>query len=278
MPELPEVETVRRSLEMLIIGKTIKEVNVFYPKIIRIPGDIGEFKWILQGQTIEGIGRKGKYLLFYMNSVTMISHLRMEGKYIYHEEKMKEFDKHTHVVFTFTDGSILQYRDVRKFGTMDVVSKGKEIEFESLKKLGQEPIDPNFDPELFKQQLKTRSAPIKQSLLNQEIVSGLGNIYVDDSLALSKIHPLRTGNSLTDEEIDQLILAMKQVLLKAIEKGGSTIRTYESFYGRGSMQDHLIVYGRTGQPCYQCGTLIEKIKVGGRGTHFCPNCQKNFNS
>lgn len=275
MPELPEVETVRRSLEKLVKDKTIDNIEIYYPRIIRTPADTEEFKLLLEGQTIRSIGRRGKYLLFYTDELTLISHLRMEGKYIFEDNKHNQYDKHTHIVFNFTDGSILQYRDVRKFGTMDVVPRGKEKEFNSVKKLGQEPIDPNFDSEFFISQIQSKKAPIKQILLNQEIVSGLGNIYVDDTLAMSKVHPLRTGNSLTIVELNRIICVMKIVLEKAIEQGGSSIRTFESIYGKGSMQDHLIVYGRTGKPCYTCGTPIEKIKVGGRGTHFCPSCQKN---
>jgi len=274
MPELPEVETVKRGLEMVLIGKKIKDIQIFYPRIIRTPQDIEQFKFLLIGQMIESMGRKGKYLLFHLTNYTLVSHLRMEGKYNYTKDPNEPFDQHTHILFTFTDGTQLRYRDVRKFGTMDVVPNEKVMELEAIRKLGQEPIDPEFDQIQFRKQVQQRTAPIKQILLNQEIVSGLGNIYVDDSLALSKIHPQRTGKSLTNKEINTLIAAMKSVLEKAIEKGGSTIRTFETFYGRGSMQEHLIVYGRTEQPCIFCGTPIEKIRVAGRGTHFCSKCQK----
>ncbi len=274
MPELPEVEIVRKALELQIVDKTIKSIDVFYPKIIRTPTDVQAFKWLLEGQTVQSVARKGKYLLLHMNQVTLVSHLRMEGKYIFSEDEGTIVDKHTHIVFHFTDGTLLQYKDVRKFGTMDAVPKGAEKELQALRKLGQEPIDPNFDVEMFSSLVKSKLAPIKQILLNQEIVSGLGNIYVDETLALSKLHPLRKGHSLTDEEIQRIIVSMKKVLVKAIQQGGSTIRSYESFYGKGSMQEHFTVYGRTGQPCQTCGMQIEKIKVGGRGTHFCPACQK----
>ena len=273
MPELPEVETVRRSLELVILDKKIKTVQVFYQRMVRTPVEIDEFKLLMEGQTIRSIGRRGKYLLFYLDDVVLISHLRMEGKYLY-QENIEPIDKHTHVIFSFTDGTRLLYRDVRKFGTMDVVPLGMEKDFMGLKKLGQEPICPEFDQEKFIHLVQRKNSPIKQILLDQEVVSGLGNIYVDDSLALSKIHPLRLGSSLSRKEIYELINAMKIVLEKAIEKGGSTIRTFESFYGRGSMQDHLIVYGRQGLPCNFCGTMIKKIKVVGRGTHFCPTCQR----
>lgn len=275
MPELPEVEIVRRGLELQIKNKTIKSVQVLYPKIIKTPSDIKQFQWMLEGETIQSIDRKGKYLIFHTDRLALISHLRMEGKYIFNEEHPTVFDKHTHVLFFFTDGSVLQYRDVRKFGTMDLLAKEEANEFPKLKKLGQEPICLEFSADRFIQEVQSRHAPIKQLLLNQEIVSGLGNIYADETLALSKIHPLRSGSSLSDEEITQIIASMKTVLEKAIEKGGSTIRSYESFYGKGSMQEHFRIYGRTGKPCMTCGTPIEKIRVGGRGTHFCPICQKN---
>jgi len=278
MPELPEVETVRRALEELVVGKQIASIDITYSKIIRTPADIEQFKLLLQGQTIQSIDRKGKYLIFHFDDVALVSHLRMEGKYLFSRTRPEAYDKHTHIVFNFSDNSVLQYRDVRKFGTMDLVAKGEEKNLQSLIKLGQEPIDPNFNSDLFKKQVKARTAPIKNIILNQEIVSGLGNIYVDDSLALSKIHPLTKGDLLTDDELNRLIEAMKSVLTKAIEKGGSTIRSYESIYGKGSMQDHLVVYGRTGKPCLECGTPIEKIKVGGRGTHFCPACQIDKNN
>lgn len=274
MPELPEVETVRRTLEQLVLGKTIKDIGILYSRIIRTPADSEQFKILLKGQTLQSLARRGKYLLFYFDDVVMISHLRMEGKYVFVEDSDSPYDKHIHIIFHFTDGTSLRYRDVRKFGTMDVIPLGMEEAFPALQKQGQEPIDPNFDKELFKKEVQSRKAPIKQILLNQEIVSGLGNIYVDDSLAISKIHPTRLGNSLTNEEIDRLVVAMKDVLLKAIEYGGSSIRSFESLYGRGSMQDHLIVYGKQGRPCVFCGTPIEKIRVAGRGTHYCPDCQK----
>jgi len=273
MPELPEVETVRRSLGALIIGKTIQSIDVLYSRIIRTPSDVQEFKSLLEGQTINAIKRKGKYLLFEFGTVTLISHLRMEGKYIYINNGTKTYDKHTHIIFNFTDNSELIYNDVRKFGTMDVVENYKINHFSPLLKLGQEPIDPDFDKDRFSNELKQKKAPIKQVLLSQEIVCGLGNIYVDDSLAMSHIHPLRQANSLTEEEINKLSASMKTILIKAIENGGSSIKSFESIYGRGSMQDHLIVYGKTGRPCIYCGTTIVKIRICGRGTHYCPSCQ-----
>ncbi len=276
MPELPEVEIVKNTLKELIVGKIIGEIEIIYPKIIRTPSDTDIFKLLLEGKELVTIDRKGKYLLFIFDDITLVSHLRMEGKYLYKTpiEAVQIYDKHTHIVFTNTDGSQLRYHDVRKFGTMDLVWNHELSSFFPLTKLGQEPIDPNFDLAEFTEQLSRRRGSIKQVLLNQEIVSGLGNIYVDDSLAKSMINPNRPANSLTDQEIEQLVRAMREVLNKAIQYGGSTIKSFETIYGKGSMQEHLIVYGQTGKPCFRCGTPIEKIRIAGRGTHFCPNCQK----
>lgn len=274
MPELPEVEIVRRSMADLITGKTIKRIEVLYPRIVRTPSDVEEFKLLLVNQTLDAILRKGKYLLFKFSDVTLVSHLRMEGKYIYNDRRSLVYSKHTHVIFIFTDNSELLYNDVRKFGTMDAIWNNNIDNFPNFTKLGQEPIDPNFDVQRFTKEIKKKNAPIKQVLLNQDIVCGLGNIYVDDSLAMSGIHPLRKANSLTIQEIDRLIESMNNVLNEAIIRGGSSIRTFESIYGKGSMQDHLIVYGRADKPCIYCGTTIKKIKVGGRGTHYCPKCQE----
>lgn len=276
MPELPEVEIVKNTLKELIVGKIIGEIEIIYPKIIRTPSDTDIFKLLLEGKELVTIDRKGKYLLFIFDDITLVSHLRMEGKYLYKTpiEAEQIYDKHTHIVFTNTDGSQLRYHDVRKFGTMDLVWNHELSSFFPLTKLGQEPIDPNFDLAEFTEQLSRRRGSIKQVLLNQEIVSGLGNIYVDDSLAKSMINPNRPANSLTDQEIEQLVRAMREVLNKAIQYGGSTIKSFETIYGKGSMQEHLIVYGQTGKPCFRCGTPIEKIRIAGRGTHFCPNCQK----
>lgn len=276
MPELPEVEIVRTTLSNHIIGKIIKEIVILYPQIIRTPADSEQFKLLLNGKKLTELNRKGKYLLFTFDDITLVSHLRMEGKYLYKDLPTiaEPATKHTHLIFTFTDGTELHYQDVRKFGTMDLVWNRELANFPALAKLGQEPIAVDFDIKRFAEQLKGRSCTIKQALLNQEIVSGLGNIYVDDSLAKSGISPLKPAKELTDAEIKRLTVAMREILEEAIRYGGSTIKSFETIYGKGSMQEHLVVYGQTGKPCFRCGTPIEKIRVAGRGTHFCPSCQK----
>lgn len=274
MPELPEVETVRKTLEQLVTSKTIADVTIYWPKIIKQPQDSEEFRHRLTGQTIETIDRRGKYLLFYLTDYVLISHLRMEGKYgIY--PKDEPFDKHTHVIFHFTDDTELRYRDVRKFGTMHLVFKGEEFAQAPLAGLGIEPFDKQFTVEYLEEAFCKTMRNIKVVLLDQTIVTGLGNIYVDEALFRANIHPLRAANSLSREELSRLKDAIVETLTEAVEKGGTTIRSYVNSQGEiGMFQLELNVYGREGEPCKRCGSIIEKMKVGGRGTHICPKCQK----
>ncbi|MGN1385493.1 MAG: DNA-formamidopyrimidine glycosylase [Bacillus sp. (in: firmicutes)] len=276
MPELPEVETIRRTLEHLTIGKQIKDVTVYWPKIIKKPVEHEQFIDALKGQTIEAVGRRGKFLIFYLTDLALVSHLRMEGKYgLFPVDE--EMDKHTHVLFTFTDGTQLRYKDVRKFGTMHLFLKGEELTSLPLSQLGPEPLSDKFTTEYMMQNLAKTSRNIKAVLLDQTLVVGVGNIYVDESLFRAKIHPQRVASSLTEKEIERIISEVKATLAEAIEQGGSTIRTYINTQGQiGMFQQQLLVYGRNGEPCKECGNEIEKMKVAGRGTHICPSCQKNI--
>lgn len=273
MPELPEVETVRRTLEQLVIGKEIKEVFVFWPKIIKKPEQVEQFQDALVGQTIRSIGRRGKFLIFTLDDYSIVSHLRMEGKYMLFK-KEEPYDKHTHVIFSFTDGSELRYRDVRKFGTMHLFAKGQELTSVPLVNLGPEPLSADFTTEYLAQQLSKTSRKIKPVLLDQNIIVGIGNIYVDESLFRSGIHPERIASSLTRDEIEKLHHEIVATLTEAVEKGGSTIRSYINSQGKiGMFQLELYVYGRKGELCKKCGTPLQKLVVGGRGTHICPSCQ-----
>lgn len=273
MPELPEVETVRRTLEQLVLGKEIKEVSVFWPKIIKAPEPVEQFQDALRGQTIRNIGRRGKFLIFTLDDYAMVSHLRMEGKYGVHA-KDEPYDKHTHVIFTFTDGSELRYRDVRKFGTMHLFTKGEEMGQMPLFHLGPEPLSDEFTVEGLSTNLAKTSRKIKPVLLDQTVVVGIGNIYVDEALFRSGIHPERKASSLTPEEIKTLHAEIIATLSEAVEKGGSTIRSYVNSQGQiGMFQLELNVYGRKGENCKICGTPLEKLVVAGRGTHICPSCQ-----
>ncbi|RFU67745.1 DNA-formamidopyrimidine glycosylase [Bacillus sp. V59.32b] len=274
MPELPEVETIRRTLEQLVIGKSIQEVSVFWPKIIKAPEQVEQFQDALKGETIREIGRRGKFLIFYLDHYAMVSHLRMEGKYgvFAHEEP---YDKHTHVIFSFTDGTELRYRDVRKFGTMHLFAKGEEQTNLPLLHLGPEPMSEEFTVKHLTEKLSKTNRKIKPVLLDQTVVVGIGNIYVDEALFRSGIHPERIATSLTSAEIKSLHKEIIDTLSEAVEKGGSTIRSYVNSQGQiGMFQLELLVYGRKGEECKRCGTPLEKQVVGGRGTTFCPSCQR----
>lgn len=273
MPELPEVENVRRSLLKLVAGKTVEDIQIGWPKIIHYPLEIEQFQDALRGQTFRGLDRKGKFLVFELDDYSLVSHLRMEGHYSLHK-KGDPSDKHTHVVFCLTDGMELRYRDVRKFGTMHLFKRGAEADQLPLAKLGPEPFSADFSARYFMERLKKTDRIIKAVLLDQTIVAGLGNIYADEVLFRSGIHPCRSAKTLTVKEAEMLKNQIVQTLNEAIEAGGSSVNTYMNSLGlAGSFQNKLNVYGKKGQECVNCGTIIEKIKAVGRGTHFCPSCQ-----
>ena len=272
MPELPEVETVRRGLEKLILGKQIASLDIRYPKMIKT--DLDQFQKEVPGQEIQLMGRRGKYLIFYLTDKVLISHLRMEGKYFYYPGHVPE-RKHAHVLIYFEDGGTLVYEDVRKFGTMELLAPELLEAYFISKKLGPEPTEQDFDLGKFKLALKRSKKPIKSHLLDQTLVAGLGNIYVDEVLWRAKVHPSRTSKSLSAQEARKVHDQTIEVLGQAVEKGGSTIRTYTNAFGEdGTMQDFHQVYDKAGQACSRCGSIIEKIQLGGRGTHFCPKCQR----
>jgi formamidopyrimidine-DNA glycosylase len=274
VPELPEVETVRKTLEVLVVGKTIKEVAVSWPKMIKQPSETVQFTDSLKGQEILAMGRRGKFLIFYLNDVSLVSHLRMEGKYALHQ-KDEPVEKHTHVVFTFTDGTELRYRDVRKFGTMHLFKKGEELLHLPLLQLGPEPFEEAFTPDYLHDRFAGTSRIVKAVLLDQTVMVGLGNIYVDEALFRSGIHPDRKASSLTVDEVTSLHQSIIATLREAVDMGGSTIRSYVNSQGQmGMFQQNLYVYSRNGEACRQCGTPIEKKVSAGRGTHYCPHCQR----
>ncbi|ARW07842.1 DNA-formamidopyrimidine glycosylase [Bacillus atrophaeus] len=274
MPELPEVETVRRTLTGLVRGKTIKSVEIRWPNIIKRPAEPEEFARNLIGETIQSIGRRGKFLLFHLDHFVMVSHLRMEGKYGLHQAEVPD-DKHVHVVFTMTDGTQLRYRDVRKFGTMHLFHPGEEMRELPLSQLGPEPDDKEFTDAYLKERLMKTNRAVKTALLDQKAVVGLGNIYVDEALFRAGIHPETKANQLSAKKIKKLHEEIKNTLQEAIDAGGSTVRSYINSQGEiGMFQLRHFVYGKKDKPCKTCGTMISKIVVGGRGTHFCAKCQK----
>ncbi|MGF7014339.1 DNA-formamidopyrimidine glycosylase [Ornithinibacillus bavariensis] len=274
MPELPEVETIRRTLKRFVLNRTIDHVSVYWGKIVKKPEDTEQFKHLLIGQTIHDIKRKGKYLLFELDDYTLISHLRMEGKYSVHY-KDEPIKKHTHVIFSFTTEEELRYNDVRKFGTMHLVNKGEELIQEPLKKLGPDPFDEDFTLDYFYKKLKNTNRSIKAVLLDQTVVAGLGNIYVDETLFKAGVHPLKQANKLKKKEVQEIQKQAIATLEEAVRQGGTTIRSYVNGQGEmGMFQQELYVYGQENKACKNCGAPITKMKVGGRGTHVCLQCQK----
>ena len=272
MPELPEVETVRRTLEPLIKDKTIKNVTVWYPKIIM--GDAEQVAKQLKGKKIITVDRYGKYLLIRLSDdLTLVSHLRMEGKYrLVTPDRPKQ--KHEHVQFEFTDGTALRYDDVRKFGRMHLVETGTERITTGIKHLGPEPNSSEFSINYFEKALAKKKKNIKNTLLDQSVVCGLGNIYVDEVLWLSKIHPLSSAQKIPREQVEILHDNINEIMQKAIKLRGTSVHTFLDAAGTsGNYQNELKVYGHAGQPCVRCSTKLEKIKVNGRGTTFCPTCQ-----
>lgn len=272
MPEMPEVETVRRTLLPLVKGKTIKKVILWYPKIVAT--DHEKFLSELPGKKIIDIDRYAKYLLIRLSdNLTIVSHLRMEGKYHLTAPETPK-DKHDHVEFVFTDGTALRYNDVRKFGRMQLILTGTERQTTGIGKLGVEPNSSKFTSEYLINGLKRKKKNIKNTLLDQSVVAGLGNIYVDEVLWRTKIHPLSQANKIPVEKVSELHDQINKIIAEAIKLQGTTVHSFLNANGQvGGFQSKLQVYGHVGEPCTVCGTKFEKIKVNGRGTTFCPHCQ-----
>ncbi len=271
MPELPEVETVKRTLERYLVGKKIIDIHVYYSKILANEKE-KEFRKKLIGQTITGMNRRGKWLIFEMDDYDLVSHLRMEGKYFL-KSPSEEVTKHEHVTFTLDNEKELRYQDTRKFGRMYLFKKDTLFHELPLSEIGKEPWDEELTEAYLKDKLKDKRIPIKTSLLDQTIIAGIGNIYADEILFLSGIHPLKSSCKLTKKNRQDIIDSTREILGSAIKMGGTTIRSYESDKGvHGRFQQNLLVHTLT--TCSKCNGKVEKIVVGGRGTYFCKNCQK----
>lgn len=274
MPELPEVETIVRELKALsLVGKQIKEAQVFWERIVEAP-QAKKFVQLLQNQIIDHIERRGKYLVFTLSDYTLLVHLRMTGKFEF-ISKNAPINKHEHVRLIFTDDSTLRYEDPRKFGRWSLIKDVKE----KMSTLGLEPLSSDFTLEAFGGLLKNHSSKIKPFLLNQKYIAGLGNIYVDEALWEAKIHPQRLTNSLTLFETKQLHKAIIKVLTIAIKNLGTSLGTGKGNYlnvsgQSGGHQYHLNVFRQNGKACPRCKSRISRTIVAQRGTHFCPECQR----
>ena len=274
MPELPEVETVKNVLIPIVKGHKILSIDVLRKSTIE--GDINEFIVNLQNETFNDVTRIGKYLIFHLtNNKVIISHLRMEGKYYEFDEKDND-SKYARVVFHLDNNHKLCYDDSRCFGILKLSDESSYLKEEMIAKLGPEPFDVKDVKPLMKK-VKNVRKPIKSTLLDQTLITGLGNIYVDEVLFASKIHPLTPANKITDKEWSKIIATSIETLNNAIKAGGSTIKSYHP--GKdidGNFQTRLQAYGKVGEKCPRCGATFRFIKVGGRGTTFCPICQKKL--
>ena len=264
MPELPEVETVKLKIEPYIVGKTIESLDIFYPKFSHLS--------VLKGQTIHSLKRRGKYIIFILDDYYLISHLRMEGKYRVTDLSYKN-DKHDLVFFNFKDFRLV-YNDTRRFGVFLVFSIKDDIyNLPPLSNVGDEPFDISKD--LFYKKISSSNDKIKSLLLDQSITSGLGNIYADEVLFDASINPKRPGKSLSKDETDRLLESSKKILSLAIENGGTTIKSFESFNNEsGHFQISLKVHTKEGKRCPNCGNIILKDRIGGRSSYYCPTCQR----
>ncbi len=270
MPELPEVETVVRTLEHLIKEAEIVHVNVLYDNLIE--GDTLQFCKQLEHKTFTTFNRRGKYIILGLDNLDLIVHLRMEGKF-YVRNKEEPYDKHTHVQFFLSDQRRIDYHDTRKFGRMKLIEKNLSVDY--FKKLGPEPFDETFNEDYIKKYCINKKIALKKLLLDQGFVAGIGNIYADEVCFKVRLHPLFPVHKLTKKKRIELVEAIRAVLNKAIAAGGSTIRSYTSSLGvNGLFQLQIDMYGRENKPCVVCQTAIKKIKVQTRGTCFCPQCQR----
>ena len=273
LPELPEVETVKETLKRKVLNQRINSVDILWPGIIAYP-TVEEFKENIKNQKINDITRRGKWLIFELDNYILMSHLRMEGKYFF-KTKNDELKKHEHVIFNLDKSKQLRYHDTRKFGKMHLIKKEDFNNYEVIQELGLEPWDERLNIKYLKDKYKNKRLPIKTVILDQSIITGIGNIYADEILFLSGINPLTKANKLKDKELENIIHNTKITLEKAISEGGTTIRSYTSDEGvSGKFQNNLYVHQREKEKCLNCGSEIIKIKVGGRGTYYCPNCQK----
>lgn len=267
MPELPEVETVKQTLKQFVLNKKIENIDIYYDKVV--DGDSKIFQQRLSHQIIKDIKRKGKYLIFILEHDAFLSHLRMEGKY-YVVDTSTPLDKHTHVVFHLDGHTDLRYHDTRKFGRMKLVSCDHYLSEEPLNRLGKEPFEITTE-ELYQAFLRS-SLPVKTILLDQSIMSGIGNIYANEICFLMHIDPRTKASQLSKKRVDELRRIAIDVLNAAILQGGTTIHSFDANGIHGLFQVQLNVHGK--KVCSFCHHDIKKIMVHQRGTYFCPVCQK----
>lgn len=274
MPELPEVETIKRGLLERVKGKKVKKVSIKNPKCISFPSP-GEFKERIEGRVFREINRKGKYLIIELDSgENLVFHLKLTGRILYSPEEGKEFE-YVRVIFAFEEGDELSFTDIRGFGSIWLIPDKEFDKIPGLESLGPEPLEEDFTLESFQKMLKSKRGKIKVLLMDQTFLAGVGNIYAQEALFLAGIHPERPSSSLTSKEVKKLYDSLRFVLTEAIQYRGSSVDAYVDVEGRkGNYEEKLRVYGKEGGLCPSCSTPIRKITISGRGTYFCPRCQK----
>ncbi len=266
MPELPEVETLARALRAPLLGKTILEAEVCWPRTIARPS-ARRFKEQIRGEQILSVARRAKYLHLQLSTQHLLIHLRMSGDVLVSADG-SEAGKHGRLILHLSEGHALIFRDARKFGRVWLTPAPEEI----LGHLGPEPLSAAFTPQWLFQALRARRRRLKPLLLDQTFLAGLGNIYTDEALHRARLHPCMRSDALTPQQAERLHDSIRAVLEEGIRRNGASI---DWVYRGGEFQNHFRVYGREGQPCRECGTPIQRIVVGQRGTYLCPNCQKD---
>jgi len=264
MPELPEVETIARKLEPELVGRTIREANLRWTRTLATPSP-KKFREQIQGQKIKEVTRRAKYFILKLSNFDLLVHLRMSGD-LYVKHSTTEPDKHDRLIIKLSGNKSLVFNDTRKFGRVWLTANPEDV----LGKLGPEPLSNNFTPQWLYTSLRQKHRHLKPLLLDQTFLAGLGNIYTDEALHIAKLHPLRASDSVTEDQARVLYEAIRKVLKEGIKRNGASI---DWVYRGGEFQNYFRVYDREGEPCNVCGTQIQKLVVGQRGTHICPHCQ-----
>jgi formamidopyrimidine-DNA glycosylase len=274
MPELPEVETIRSRLAPGLVGRRFERVEISDPRLTR-PVPPEAVADALTGEQVADVRRRGKYLVVVFESGRhLLVHLRMTGNVLHPAPEGREDDPHVRAVVRLDDGSDVVYRDVRRFGTWDLLEPGELDEYFAARRLGVEPLARAFTAASLGRALAGRRAPVKAALLDQRAAAGIGNIYADEALWYARAHPLTPAGDLDEEQVSALREGVRKALKLGIRRQGATLRDYRGVDGsRGRMQEEFRVYGRAGEPCDRCGTPIAKTRIAGRGTWFCPTCQ-----
>ncbi len=275
MPELPEVETVRRGIEKAVVSSTILEAKVTGRRSIRRQS-VAEFKRLVTGRRVLEASRRGKYLLLPLDVGTLVVHLRMSGQLVLHESAAAALAPHTHARFSLDDGRELRFVDQRTFGELFVADAGEIRLDDALSSLGRDPLVEGVDVNWLGAQLAGRRLSLKAFLLDQRRICGIGNIYADEICFAACLRPDRVAGSLEPPDLEALVEAIGDVISQAVEDGGSSLKDerYRDVFGDlGHFQHRLCAYGREGEECRRCRGTIERVRVAGRSAHFCPNCQ-----